>query len=974
MAMSDLRLQVILQAIDRATAPLQKVAGGGSAAAKALKQARDQLRDLNAQQKDIGKFRELHSGLDATAAKLANAKDKAAHLARELGRAGAPTKAMTEQLAAARKVARDLGEQKQRQAAQLQTLRDRLSAAGISTRELATHERQLRSDIATATHSIETQTAALRAQAAQQRRSAAAADALAKSQQLQARMAGAGVAMGATGAALGAPVAVAVHDFASFEDHMLGVARQVQGARDAAGKLSPVYMAVRQQVHELAREIPLATNEIADMVTAGARMEVPTEQLKDYTRTAARMAIAFDAVPSEIAEQMGKVGKNFKIPITQIEALADSINYLDDNAISKGGDIINVLNRISGVVSTVKMSANDAAALGSTLLTLGERPEAAATAINAITQKLAAATKGTKKFQTAVAEIGLKSSDIQTGMATDASATFDKVIAGIRALPEKNRIGVMVELVGLEHSDTLAKLVDKPEELTRQRELANGSAAKGSMAREADARNQTLSAQWVMAKNRAFELTTTLGEALKPALIELMNTVGRLANRLADFAARHPGLTAAIMKAAAALSALLIVGGALTLALASLIGPFAMVRYGLAMLGIKGISLAGVLGRVAGGLRAAGHAVLWAGRALLTTPIGWLITAIAVAGLLLVRYWGPVKAFLGGVFDGFAEGLAPLRLMLSDLFDTLATALAPLRPLWDALTGALAKVWGWVSRLFEPFQATSEQLKSATENGRAFGQFLAGLAQVIVAPIVGLGRLVGGIASLVTSFWGEARAAFSNGIGSIAALILNWSPLGLFYQAFAGVLRWFGVELPERFTEFGANLLEGMVKGITSKLGAVRDAISGAADDAIGWFKEKLGIHSPSRVFMAAGGEISNGAAAGVTERQDQVRRAVLGMAAAATVALPAAAMTGDAGLGLGGATDPSRVPFDRRPPLAAQMAAPAQSSAADQITINIHAAQGMDPQAIARAVAAELDRRDRAKRSARLSTLGDIS
>lgn len=34
--------------------------------------------------------------------------------------------------------------------------------------------------------------------------------------------------------------------------------------------------------------------------------------------------------------------------------------------------------------------------------------------------------------------------------------TFDKVLAGIRALPEKARIGVMVELVGLEHSDTLA--------------------------------------------------------------------------------------------------------------------------------------------------------------------------------------------------------------------------------------------------------------------------------------------------------------------------------------------------------------------------------------------------------------------------------------------------------------------------------------------------------------------------------------
>lgn len=966
MAMSDLRLQVILQTIDRATAPLQRIAGGSSATAKALKEARDRLKDLGAQQKAVSDFQQLHRGLDATSAKLANAQAKAGRLAREMAQAGPPTKAMTAQLGQARQVARDLAEQHQRQTAQLQGLRDRLAAAGISTSELAAHDRRLRAEVATTTQRIETQTAALRAQAAQQRRSAAASEALAKSQRMQQRLAGAGVAMGATGAAIGAPVAVAVRDFASFEDHMLGVARQVQGARDAAGQLTPVYMAVRQQVHELAREIPLATNEIADMVTAGARMEVPTEQLKDYTRTAAMMATAFDAVPAEIAEQMGKVGKNFKIPITQMESLADSINYLDDNAISKGDEIINVLNRISGVVSTVKMSAADAAALSSTLLTLGERPETAATAINAITQKLAAATKGTKKFQSAVSEIGLKSADIQQGMATDASATFDKVIAGIRRLPESQRVGVMVELVGLEHSDTLAKLVDKPEELARQRALANGSEAKGSMRREADARNQTLSAQWVMAKNRAFELTTTLGESLKPALIGLMDTIGALASRVAAFAAAHPGLVAGLMKAAAAVSVLLVVGGALTLAMASLIGPFALARYGMAMLSIHGGTVAAVLQRV-------GQAVALASRALLASPIGLAVAGIALAALLLVRYWAPVSAFFSGVWAGIAEGLAPLRAMFGQLFDGLAALLAPLQPVWDGLARAMGTLGGWLSRLLGPFEATAQQIDGATQAGRAFGQVLATLGLAIMAPVLGLFQLGRGAFAAAGMLWGELRQAFAGGLAGLGALLLNWSPLGLFYQAFAGVLRWFGFDLPQRFSEFGANILQGLANGITSRLGLVRDSLTGAAEGAIAWFKDKLGIHSPSRVFIEAGAEISNGAAEGISGRQDQVRRAALAMAAAAGVSLSPAALAAGQLPGAGGA-DLAALPFDRRPPLAAQQGQAAPVQAGDQITIQIHAAQGMDPQAIARAVAAELDRRERAKRSARLSTLGDIS
>ncbi len=119
MAISDLRLQVILQAIDRATAPLQRINSGSTATAKALRDTRERLKELGTQQKAIGEFRELRTGLDATAAKLDNAKEKASRLARELGQAGPPTKALTQQLAAARQVARDLGEQHQRQAAQV---------------------------------------------------------------------------------------------------------------------------------------------------------------------------------------------------------------------------------------------------------------------------------------------------------------------------------------------------------------------------------------------------------------------------------------------------------------------------------------------------------------------------------------------------------------------------------------------------------------------------------------------------------------------------------------------------------------------------------------------------------------------------------------------------------------------------------------------------------------------------------------
>ena len=143
----------------------------------------------------------------------------------------------------------------------------------------------------------------------------------------------------------------------------------------------------------------------------------------------------------------------------------------------------------------------------------------------------------------------------------------------------------------------------------------------------------------------------------------------------------------------------------------------------------------------------------------------------------------------------------------------------------------------------------------------------------------------------------------------------------------------------------GAAIVQGMANGITSRIAAVRDAISMAAGDAVDWFKEKLGIHSPSRVFMQLGSYVGEGAALGIQNGEGMVRQAALGMATASMV--PMAAMGAPAAAG------------------------PASGGSTYQITIN--AAPGMDGQEIARAVAAELDRREREQDSRRYSRLSDI-
>lgn len=846
-----LRLEVILAAIDKASGPLKVVAGSGSKMAAALKAAQGELASLKGADRRFEEFRRGADALQANSAALDKARGKMRDLQAQILAAEHPHRSLTDAYKAQRREVLSLERSGVRMADSQAQLSRQFAAAGIPINQLADRQARLR-------ERMEQVNAVMREQGTRLERLKDIERQHQKTIQLRDKMAGTGASLTVAGAAMSAPIINAVRVYSSWEDALLGVQRQVEGVGEVG---SVAYKQISAEVKLLGRELPIATNLIGDMYTAASRMEVPRESLQGFVRTVAMMATAFDAVPDEIAEAMGKVAKNFRIPITDIGHLADVINYLDDNAISKASDIIDVLNRTSGVASSVALNEKATAALASTLLTLGERGETAGTAINAIVQKFAAAEKGTKGFQSAMDELGLGLTDIQMGMQKDAQATLFRVIEAIQKMPAGKRTGLMVELVGMEHADTMAKLVTNTQEWRRQIDLANSSAAAGSMEREFEKRTNALSAHWERFKNSIFDVNTESGAALRNTLIGVMTSVGGVLNATADWMRANPGLTAALVKTAAAVAIIVTALGALTLAMAAVLGPFAMIKLGLSLFGLQGGALFPVLmGLAKGALPMLANALRAVLGLLIANPIGATIAALAAAAFLVWQNW-----------------------------DTVA---------------------GW--------------LRTA---------------------------------------WNEIATAFNGGLVGVARLIIDWSPLGLFYRAFAGVMSYFGVELPAKFTDFGANLLDGMIRGITSRLGATREAISNVGDSVVGWFKDKLGIHSPSRVFAELGGFTMAGLAQGLERGQGGPLGAIntLARQLTATTALGLAAI-GPAGAG---------VAIDNRPPLSARAAAPV-AAGGDHIVINIYAAPGMDEEAIGRAVAAHLDRRDREKAARGRARLSD--
>ncbi|WP_119685743.1 phage tail tape measure protein [Acinetobacter pittii] len=114
--------------------------------------------------------------------------------------------------------------------------------------------------------------------------------------------------------------------------------------------------------------------------------------------------------------------------------------------------------------------------------------------------------------------------------------------------------------------------------------------------------------------------------------------------------------------------------------------------------------------------------------------------------------------------------------------------------------------------------------------------------------------------------WAKIKGFFQSGIGNISATILNWSPLGLFYSAFAAVMNWFGFELPTKFSSFGANIINGLINGIKSHFPKLKEIWNTVADYMPDWLKQRMVIRSPSRVMAGLGGHIVGGIGMGLTQ------------------------------------------------------------------------------------------------------------
>lgn len=598
-----------------------------------------------------------------------------------------------------------------------------------------------------------------------------------------------------------------------------------------------------------------------------------------------------------------------------------------------------------------------------------------------------------KEATKAFAKLKIETKD-SNGNLRDMSDILAEVNVATKKMGTGDRLDIFKDIAGQEAVSAFAVLVDqsavldknsgktvnKIKELTKQLERSEGAAA-----RAAAILKDNLAGDIEQLGGSIQDLSISALNALGTDMRGFVTSLGAFIDRIKVWVDANPELVRTIANLAMKLLmfkvAMLSVRYTSNLFLGTIFSLIAgITKFALMMWLVSkaadrfGINLPTRLGLISKGIRYLGQAFIFLSRqalplliagirtlsiALLTNPITWIITAVAALAFVIWKYWGPIKAFFVGFWDGLKIGFSPLLDSISMAFTSLKSTLMPLKPLWDMIVAGFGLLKSALSSLFSPFQATNQQLQTATANGKSFGMALGEILGTIIMVgaslfnIVGtaIGNTIGFIVvnfgkvlTFFTNIWMQIKTAFNGGLVGISTLILNWSPFGLFYSVFAKVLSWFGVELPAKFTGFGAMILEGLKNGILSKVQAVKDALSSAVTGVIDKAKSILDIHSPSRVFMSIGDFTMQGMA--------------LGLKNAAGLPLNIIKKTHH---------DIIQSPI-ARPDIKTTSTLKAGSSAGttkvqgDTITMHIHAQPGQSVQQIAQMVGQMLDQRQRQK------------
>ena len=921
----SLELKIIMSATDKASAAFKKLRSAGDVLEQTLDKLEGEMKGYERAQASLTHRVQLTAKIkEQTKALMENRLAQKA-IKDEIAKTGVPTKAQARNLEKLQAAQEKLQNSQSRYQQKIEEINAELKKHGIVTKDAAEAQKQLEQA------SKKTEAALQRQQKAMAARDKAAA---AKSQMTEAGMRAVGMMYTARGIAdttrnvLSAPVK-------AYADTETASTDLRAAMMDNNGKVSAQYKDIDNLATRLGDRLPGTTADFKNLMTMLIRQGMSAKTVLGGTgEAAALLAVQLKKSPEAAAEMAAKLQDATRGTEKEMLAIMDQVQRLY-YAGTDDSNILGAFSKLSPALDTLKIKGEAAMKMMSPLVGMldqaGLSGESAGNAMRKVftrmmdTKKIAKVTKGT----------GL-SLDFTNGAGEFGG--LDKMyeqLAKLKAVNTEQRLKILQGIFGddAETLQALNTMIEKGK--AGYEEFAKKMEAQASLNQRVNDQLGTLTNLWDAASGTFTNFLAKMGESIAPELKELTKWIGDINEKLSNWAAKNPETANTIMKIAAAIGIFLTAITGIGAAISAVLVPIALAKFSFFSLFGVFSGGGGAISTIIGWLGRLGMALLGFGAKaavfLVTNPFGWAILAVT-AIVLLWRNWETVKA-------------------------------------------ALISGWNWINNVFSQNPILN-----------------------FVFPFIGIARLIvnnwGVIKTFFANLWASISATWNSGVSYISSLVssikarvlagfaamanyIRSMPLVQYISSkFSAILAYLQ-GLGGRFLAAGRNMIQQIINGVTSKLASLREKFSSIGSMISG------GIAKVGKVFdgkgYSTGGYTGAGGvheAAGVVHKGEVVfsQRDVAkfgGWQAVEAIRRGGAGVLANIGnrLGLGfsdgrQAALPSPTRFNAAPH--------AVSMAGDNITINVHAAPGMNEQTLVNAIMARLNERSQAKQRRRNSSFFD--
>lgn len=657
------------------------------------KQLQNSLKSINSVQSNIDGFTKQSAAIDKNKQKLEELNKEHERLQQELKETGEPTEALRQKLERnenqIQQTTAKIGEQEK----QLESLSEKLRDAGVNTDNLTGENERLQKSYEKLKSSQETlQNLNARQQQIQQ-----------SIGQTKSQLLG---TVGVMGTVATAVYAGPIRTYQEFEEEMSKVAGITGATGDELEALKNAAKQAGQTTWATAAESAQA---LEYMSLAGWSSEQSIGALDNMLKAAKISGLDLGTSTDLVTDSMSAMG----LSVDQLGHYLDVTTKANNVANTNSSELMEAILGCAGAAKVNGMSLESLSTALSVFANNGLKGTQAGTAMNSILVRMTSNDKALKEM----AQLGVSAFDEQTGAFRDMGDILKELEKKLSKMTDAERDASLKAIAGTNYYSQFAYLLDSVSAAAEgtvgswdvlTEKLNNADGAAEEMYRTM---MDNFSGAMTEAKSAIEAVQLALGEALTPALTDIVKAITPYIQKAATFISEHKELVVTIAKVVAGLAVARV--GFLGLKLAGLSGASGIISIIKSLVGLR----AGMISNAATGVSFA--------------------KKISGIGKGLFSYFGNIGKALGGTGNVIKSILGPIGTLTKSILGPLGGIAGKLLPIVGVVTAVIA--------VFKTVKDHLQEIRAFIQ--KTFGDEALAVFDQIVAVITSVGETIKNIFS-----------------------------------------------------------------------------------------------------------------------------------------------------------------------------------------------------------------------------------